>query len=189
MKTLLSGLFLLFITAGATAQSTQFGLKFGVNAANFTNDQGSDYKMKTSVNAGMLLHIHLNRYIALQPELVYSGQGTRFATGDNDFRYHLGYINLPFLVQYMTPVGIRLETGPQAGLLVDAAAKTSEHSNNIKSSFKSGDFSWAFGIGYITPANFGFDVRYNLGVSDITVANTSNVRNSVVQAGVFYQFR
>jgi hypothetical protein len=145
--------------------------------------------MKAGVNIGVLAHIHLNKSFAVQPELVYSEQGTKFTVGNADFSYHLGYINLPVLLQLMTTSGIRFETGPQAGLLVGASAKSGGHSDDIKGGFKSGDFSWAFGVGYISPSKFGFDIRYNLGLSDITTTASTNVKNSVVQAGIFYQFK
>ncbi len=189
MKTLLMMLVacVAFSTA-VSAQETFFGIKLGYNAANFMDDDNNDYRLHSSFNIGGLAHIHLSKWIALQPELMYSGQGTKFSVGNNDLRYHLDYVNVPVLVQFMTNNGFRFETGPQLGLLLAAHAKTGKVSSDIKSSFKSTDFSWAFGVGYITASRFGFDVRYNLGVSDITTANSSSVRNSVIQAGVFYQF-
>lgn len=189
MKLLTTGLIMLIAITTTIAQHTEFGVKLGANAANFTNDQGSDYRMKTGIHLGVLAHIHLSKTFALQPELMYSGQGTKFAVLDDDFRYHLGYLNLPVLMQLMTESGFRFETGPQIGFLLNASAKSGNASDDIKSSFKKTDFSWVFGVGYITRSKFGFDVRYNAGIADITTAASSNVRNSVIQAGIFYQFK
>ncbi len=188
MKFLLTGLILLTTTTAIMAQDADFGIKGGLNLANFTNENGTEYKMKPDIHLGILVHIHLNKMFAVQPELLFSGQGTKFNTGNSDFRYSLNYINLPVLLQLMTESGIRFETGPQVGVLVGAKAKSGGNSVDIKDNFKSTDFAWVFGIGYITPKKFGFDFRYNLGLADITKATSSNIKNSVIQLGVFYQF-
>jgi len=95
---------------------------------------------------------------------------------------------VPVLFQLMTAGGFRFETGPQLGFLVNAKAKSGKTAVDVKDNFNSTDFSWAFGVGYITRSKFGFDVRYNAGISDITKSNESNVKNNVIQVGVFYQF-
>ncbi len=190
MRKLFIGLtFLTATTKIANAQHTDFGVKLGVNAAKFTNENGSDYKIKPSVNLGVLAHIHINKSFAVQPELLYSGQGTKITSDNTDINYNLGYINIPVLFQLMTASGFRFETGPQVGFLASAKRKSGSVSVDQKDSFKSTDFAWAFGIGYITASKFGFDVRYNAGLSDITKSNSSNVKNAVFQAGVFYQFK
>lgn len=190
MRRVFIGLTLLIATIeAATAQHTDFGIKGGFNAAKFTNENGSDYKFKPSVNVGVLAHIHINKSFAIQPELVFSGQGTKFKSGSTDLKYNLNYINLPVLFQLLTASRFRFETGPQIGVLLSAKAKNGSSSIDVKDNFKTADFAWAFGIGYITLSKFGFDVRYNLGLSDITKASTSNIKNSVIQAGVFYQFK
>lgn len=187
MKKIIIGLFLLIPAVKFTiAQHADFGIKAGYNAANFTNSAGSSYKMKDGFNAGLLAHIHLNKNWAIQPELVYSAQGTKYNTGNSS--YTLDYINIPVLAQLMFGEGFRLETGPQLGFLAHAQSNTGNVSVKATDSFNSTDFSWAFGLGYITPVKLGFDVRYNLGISDITKAS-STVHNSVIQAGIFYQFK
>jgi hypothetical protein len=55
--------------------------------------------------------------------------------------------------------------------------------------FKNTDFSWAFGLGYLATSGLGVDARYNLGISNINnTSRTADVRNSVFQFGLFYQF-
>jgi hypothetical protein len=189
MRKVLIGLTLLIATTEvATAQHVEFGIKGGLNLAKFSNENGSSYKMNPSINLGGLAHIHITKSFAIQPELVYSGQGTKFNSDNKDYRYSLGYINVPVLFQLMTASRVRFETGPQLGMLVSAKAKSEGSTVDIKQNFNSTDVAWAFGIGYISPAKFGFDLRYNLGLTDITKSNTSDIKNSVIQAGVFYQF-
>jgi Outer membrane protein beta-barrel domain len=188
MRKVLFGLTMLIATTKTvTAQHAEFGVKGGFNAAKFS-DNGTSHLFKPSVNVGILGHIHITKSFAIQPELVYSGQGTAYTSNSTDFRYNLGYINLPVLFQLMTASGFRFETGPQVGALINAKAKSGKISTDVKDNFNPTDFSWAFGVGYITPSKFGFDVRYNAGISDITKSNETNVKNNVIQAGVFYQF-
>ena len=169
----------------AKAQETHFGLKAGVNIASLNVSPGGDYNSKAGLHIGGLAHIHLSRNFALQPEVVFSMQG---GERDDDVKLKFNYINIPLLVQYMTENGFRLQTGPQLGLLVSAKSENGDVEVDIKDSFTSTDFSWAFGAGYLFPSGFGLDARYNLGISDVWDATSAKIKNSVFQFGVFYQF-
>ena len=166
----------------------QFGLKGGLNVANIMGDN-YDYNSRASFHAGGLAHIHLNKTWALQPELVYSGQGSQYANSGNDYKTKLDYLNVPFLVQFMTESGFRLETGPQLGFLLRARNQVDDGvNNNINDGFKPVDFSWALGAGFLFPSGFGLDARYNFGISKINDEGSTDLRNGVFQFGVFYQF-
>jgi len=168
----------------------EFGLKGGVNIANLHIQNTSNPDVRTSFNIGALAHIHLSEYFAVQPELLFSGQGYRQEVGGTiTNKYNLNYINLPVLAQAMFGDGFRLETGPQLGILAAAHQKAGKTSTDVKDNFKPADFAWAFGLGYVTHSGFGVDARYNLGLSNINNVNATKVYNRVFQAGVFYQFR
>lgn len=174
------------ITMCATAQKSALGIKGGLNISKMS--AASDgYKTLASGHIGLLDHIHINRMFAVQPELVYSMQGTKYKFSNNDYEYRLGYLNIPVLLQLMTQKGWRFETGPQLGIILNAK-NTRANPQDVKGVFKSTDVAWAIGVGYITTSRFGFDVRYNIGLSDITKDNATNIKNMVLQAGVFYQF-
>ena len=161
------------------AQHAEFGIKGGVNFATLNGDD-NNVSNRTSFHLGGLAHIHLSKEFAIQPELMYSGQGANFSGGD----IKLSYINLPVIAQYMFGEGFRIQTGPQFGLLTGAKVGNSE----AKDSFNGFDLSWSFGAGWLSPSGLGIDARYNLGLTDIS-DNSSNVKNSVWQLGLFYQFR
>lgn len=169
----------------AFAQETHFGVKAGLNVASTNVSPGADYNSKVGLHVGGLAHIHLSKNFALQPELVFSMQG-----GDrtDERKLKLNYINIPLLVQYMTDNGFRLQTGPQLGLLVSAKTELNNVEVNWKDNFNTTDFSWTFGAGYLFPGGFGLDARYNLGISDVWEASDGEIKNSVFQFGVFYQF-
>jgi hypothetical protein len=89
----------------------------------------------------------------------------------------------------MTQSGFRVETGPQIGALLSAKYKVGSVEVDVKDAYKTADFAWAFGIGYLTTSGFGVDARYNLGISKINDNNGSDITNRVFQVGVFYQFK
>lgn len=184
----------LFTLNAAIAQRSQrtethFGLKAGVNVANLKIENAGDGDGRIGFHVGGLAHIHITDKFALQPELVFSTQGRREKINGIQYKTNLSYINVPVLAQYMTGGGLRLQTGPQFGLLVDAETGVEDNLSNNRDEYKKGDFSWTFGLGYQIPqSGLGFDARYNLGLSNINDLSSREVKNRVFQFGLFYQF-
>jgi hypothetical protein len=172
------------------AQSPKFGLKAGLNIATMSNIPGVDWNSRLGLNAGALAHIHLSPQVALQPEVVFSGQGAKYTVGTagDEHDLILNYINIPVQLQYMFDNGFRLQTGPQVGFLIDVKDKLNGQETGFFTSddFKDIDFSWTLGLGYLTNSGFGVDGRYNLGISNINEAGTNKLRNNVFQVGIFY---
>lgn len=173
----------------AGAQHVNFGIKGGGNLSSVSGND-YDYKSTGGLAAGLLAHIHLNRQFAIQPEAYYSGQGAKYSTllsKDNELK--LNYVNVPVLLQFMFDNGFRLQTGPQVGFLTSAKVKSGGNSADVSNNIKPIDFSWPAGIGYISPSGFGADVRYNIGLSDISKASNTSLKNNVLSFTLFYQFR
>lgn len=184
MKKIQLAILLLFLTNAIFAQEVHWGVKGGINFSNLKNG-GNAADSRTGFNLGALAHIHVDPHFAIQPELMYSSQGAKYANGTSS---KIDYINVPVLGQFMFGDGFRLQTGPQLGFLTSAESTNGAHSNDFKSSLKKTDVSWSFGAGYLTHAGLGLDARYNLGLTDISKAN-SDLKNSVWQIGLFYQFK
>lgn len=184
-KVLVIGSFLLLAGTTLKAQHAEFGVKAGLSASNVEIDNGPDYDARPGGYIGGLVHIHLSKYFALQPELVFSAQGGK-SGGDY---LHLNYINMPLLGQFMFGKGWRLQTGPQLGALVSAKQEIDDEINrDVDDAFKKVDMSWVFGASYIFPVGVGLDARFNVGVSDISDIRNVDARNRVFQVGAFYQF-
>lgn len=180
---------LVVTTLAAQRTTTQFGIKGGVNIANLKIDDAGDGDSRTGFHIGGLAHIHIAPKFAVQPEVMFSTQGRRDMVAGNELETNLSYINIPVLAQYMTGSGFRLQTGPQLGILVDAEAGMDEGTKtDVGDRYKTPDISWVFGAGYLTNSGFGFDARYNLGLSNINDAGSRDIKNRVWQFGVFYQF-
>ena len=174
----------LFSSVISAQHSTQLGIKGGVNFSALHVDQQSSTH-RTGINAGLLAHIHLSPHLALQPEAMYSSQGAEYT---DDVKTKLHYINVPVLVQYMFGKGLRLQTGPQVSFLTGAETKTPVSETSANEVFDKTDVAWSLGTGYLTRSGLGVDVRYNLGLTDIS-KNNADLRNRVWQVAIFYQCR
>jgi opacity protein-like surface antigen len=184
------------VLATANAQ-VQFGVKAGANIAGFTGSDASGTSSLVSFNVGGLVKVPISDAFSFQPELVYSGEGAKESvtdpvSGNNiNATLPLNYLNVPLLFKYTRPFGVYTETGPQIGFLISAHEKSGGVSEDVKSQFNSTNFSWAFGLGYISPVNIGIDFRYNLGLSNIGKAQdgtTPNVKTGTFQIGLIYMF-
>lgn len=214
-------LFLIFSTLTLTthAQKVQFGVKAGLGFAELMtsgspttivdgNTQTMRYYPVTTFTGGAFASILFGKKWSLQPEVVYALQGATGRPEQNYYvtateAYRLGYLNIPVLVKYKLPMAFFVETGPQLGLLLSGkvnetlVGSTNSVNYNIKSQLKSTDLSWVLGLGYCSPFNIGFDVRYNLGLENVNQATSGSstapipagtLKNSLFQMGVFYIF-
>jgi Outer membrane protein beta-barrel domain len=190
MKIIISTLLaVLFVSGAAIAQHTNIGIKGGVNAYTIKGDNNASFDTKVSFHLGLIGHIHISNQFALQPELVYSVQGAQYSVAGQEVKLNLNYVNVPLLFQYMFDNGFRLQAGPQLGFLASAKSEVNDNDTDVKDDFESIDLGLALGASYVNPAsNFGVDIRYNLGLSNINDGAT-NYYNRGLQAGVFYLFK
>jgi hypothetical protein len=174
------------------AQNAALGLKGGVNVSNLSNSSGYEMGSKVGFNGGILAHVHLVPSLALQPEVVYSSQGAKYTTSDNaEHKLSLNYINIPLQLQYMFDNGFRIQTGPQVGFLTGVKDKVVDTETGYFTSqdFKTVDFAWSAGLGYLTYSGLGVDARYNFGISNANNAGSNVLKNNVFQLGLFYMLK
>jgi hypothetical protein len=84
------------------AQVLQFGVKGGLNFANYTggNISGVDFKSITSFHAGAVMEIKVFENFAIQPELLYSTQGSELSGLGDQIKNELGYLSIPVLAKF-----------------------------------------------------------------------------------------
>jgi len=188
------------------AVKPRFGIKAGVNLAEF-NTKGfpSGYdpttNMKTSMHGGFFVNIPVGTGgLAVQPELLYSGQGSKMtvkstvgsSTITSTYEQDLSYINLPVMIQYKTPGGFYVETGPQAGIVVRAQQDgPGSTTTDNKGDFDKFDFAWGGGIGYLSRIGLALGARYNWGLRNIMKddnGSDAKLKNSVVNIGLAWHF-
>lgn len=213
MKKVILSLFAL-AAMGLSANAQQvvkFGPKAGVNFANLNGLEDTD--MKIDFHVGAFAEIFFTDKFALQPEIIFSNQGTKsldsysetiggvaFQYEDED-KWNLGYINVPIMAKYYVIDGLAVELGPQIGFLMSAKNKyeytasamgvseTDKGEEDIKDALNSIDFGLGVGASYNLDNGFFAGARYNLGFSDIIKDNEGDaVKNGVIQVSVGYKF-
>lgn len=191
MKNMLLTAIAFFMLSGILqAQHMNIGIKGGLNLSTIHTDISSDYKSRIGFVVGLLSHIHINENFAIQPEVVYSTQGSAYKFTGIDYKLNLNYINIPLNFQYMFDNGFRLQAGPQIGFLTSAKAVSSGSDLDMKSNFENIDIGLTIGMSYVKPSTgFGIDLRYNHGLSNINSNDIANAYNRVVQLSLFYLFQ
>lgn len=187
-------------TFGTYAQTPdiKLGAKAGANFANIT-----DGDMKTSFHVGVLGEVFFNDKFSIQPEILYSSQGSKFKDPSDDLvsklDYTLDYINVPIMAKYYVMDGLSVQAGPQVGFLTKSeiklsGSKGSETIDN-KEFVNSIDFGLNFGIGYDLPLGLFFDARYNLGLTKVNKnieedfgISEKDIKQGVFQISVGYKF-
>jgi len=185
----------LALSAVAVNAQATFGIKAGANFSNLktTGDESESLDTKVGLNIGGLANIPISEMFRVQPELVFSMEGAKEEEDEVKLKLNLNYINVPVLLQYNSS-GFIAETGPQIGFLIGAKSKVEfddeEEEEDIKENFENINFSWAIGLGYKLPSGFGFNARYNLGLSNIAKDATGDdkLKASTIQVGIFYMF-
>jgi hypothetical protein len=171
--------FALFIFASSHAQIATFGIKAGLNYANFNNAE-IQTKAITSYHAGLTVELKISDSFALQPELLYTTQGASYNNGVQEFKNELGYLAIPVLAKIYLSKSLSLELGPQASFLLKEKNKFDVNDS------KTFDFSLAAGLGLKITKSIFVQGRYTLGLSEANIS--SKAKNSVLSLGVGVNF-
>ena len=165
------------------AQFLKFGVKAGVNFANFNGGsvQGFDFSTLTSYHGGLVLEAKLFENFSLQSELLYSTQGAELRGLGTQVKNELGYLAVPVLAKfYLTKDGLSLEMGPQASLLV------SQRNSFSLGDTQTFDFALAGGLSYKITKEVFVSGRYLAGLTE--PKREADIKNTVVQFSVGYLF-
>ena len=202
---------ILALTGGVfttNAQDISFGVKAGINFANFTNTKSYDAKYKKGWTAGIVLEYEITDKFSIQPEVLYSTQGTdvsftrpnprnKMITDKFDAEVSLDYINVPILAKFYVFEGLSIDLGPQFAFLVDDSIdevrtvltnpKSTSHRNDVKlPGKKTFGIDGSVGIAYKLPENIFIQGRYNFGLLDVD--EFEKAKNSVFQITLGYEF-
>ncbi len=167
-----------------------FGIKGGLNLAS-QSVSGSgislDEKLKPGIHFGVYSTIMFSEHLGLQPELLYSIQGTKFDAQD-DASFNFNYVNVPILLRYDINKFINIHAGPQLGILTSAKSDDGTNEEDVKDYIKSADVAAAFGLGVDLPFGLNFSLRYNLGLLDVeSEEDDFEIKNRNIQISVGYK--
>jgi hypothetical protein len=183
--------------------ATRFGIRAGVNLATLEIDDDSqtnplNTNNKTSFHAGLFVNVPIGGGLHFQPELIYSGQGSKISTtsiGQNvNNEYDMHYLTVPLMFQWQSKGdgGFFAEAGPQIAFLLRA---NDDNDVDIKETLnlKTLDYGVGLGLGYLTRIGLGVNARYNLGFANIYDQDANNnddgkYKNRVINLGLVYHF-
>ncbi len=158
------------------AQGINLGIKAGANFSSLKGD-GNTGDNLTSYHIGALLELNILPSFSIQPELMYSSQGSKI----NDEDYKLTYISVPVLAKfYVLPNKLSFEAGPQFSFLTD------DNLDDTLDKTKSFDFALAGGVGLNIINGLFAQARYVVGMTD--VSSDTKAKNHVIQLSIGYRF-
>ena len=171
--------------SAAQAQRTglQFGPKAGLNLSVLDGQINRSANFKPGLLVGGFVRWRPSERIAIQPELVFSRQGTTnkatYLGNEAINKIHLNYLNIPVLVKVYLGKVVNVQVGPQFGLLLSGQRVgqygyyTGAGGNgyltedvDVSGSYKS-DFAMCGGLGIDLPSGLLASVRINYGLSNI----------------------
>jgi hypothetical protein len=163
------------------------GIKGGLNFANINPSQsaGANYDNRTGYHFGAFTLFKLSK-IGIQPEVLFSKQGTKYTASTGNFDANFDYINIPVILKIYLAAGLNLQVGPQIGFVSGGDVKTTVSgvttTQSAKDFVNGSDTSVALGAGWDLPFGLNIDARYNLGVSNNAIkGSTTTFKNQVFQ--------
>jgi len=169
----------------------KFGIKGGINLANLrSGDEASDENLKVGLNLGLMAKMPVTRGFAIQPEILYSSQGSKidynnFLAGKGEYRFNLNYVQVPVLAVINLGEYFNIHAGPYASFLTSANVKDLNNNGTIENikdydvdNFNRFDYGLAGGVAFESKG-FTLGARYNYGLKEIgksgsAVGNATN---------------
>jgi hypothetical protein len=193
MKRIILAAMAVMVFGFANAQKTRFGVKGGLNISTVVGGDVDHVKSLVGFHVGGFAEIHVVQRFFIQPELLFSAQGTKVdGPVGNDTDIKLNYLNIPVLAKYyIVDKKFSVEAGPQLGVLLSAKAD----SQNIKDFTRSADLGFNLGAGYNFTDNLSVGLRYTIGLSPLSDKYIDNsddyydsAKNSNLALSVAYKF-
>ena len=205
--------FLLISNFKVKAQEINYGIKAGSNYSNFkTSNTGRlDFEYKFLYHAGIYAEVSINEKLKIQPELLYSAQGSKVFLDESDLiggssnpgdpiisgskselKYSFNYLLLPIMLEFNFYKGLFIAAGPQSGYLISSKQELIDNSNSYYTSqdfngdFKKFTIDFNFGIGYKFKNGMNVNVRYSLGLNNINKSDFVEYKNSIYQFSIGY---
>ena len=166
------------------------GIKGGYNVSSVSFNGTSETERLHGFHIGIYGESYLGKYVALQPEILYSQQGYKIVDDSGTYTQKLDYINIPLMLKLYPVKSFFLEAGPQIGFSIS-------HKETFDSGFVLYDTSEEFepnnldwgvnvGAGFKSDSGISIGARYHLGQSDIY--DEDKPKNRVWQVYVGFDF-
>jgi len=184
---LLAGFLLFSMTATAQPRA---GLKAGVNYGGLSGYEGGK---KTGFHAGVSMQWILSKKWKVQPELLFSTEAQGYTVEVDEAPVQrtlsMSYAHLPVLFQYFASSRFYIGAGPQLSFLAGAKDKDPGGKADVKRNLSNTQFAFLAGAGYMIEKRLEIYLRYNLGLTDITLFDANTDCSRVAQAGISYRLK
>jgi hypothetical protein len=173
------------------SQEINYGVRAGLNITTFGRDV-EDNEFRNSFHIGAFMQVELFEDFSIQPELIYSEQGTVLTTGENDIKVKLNYLNIPVLAKYYVDHGCYVEAGPYVSFALSRNEDSVSDLIDVSDKYKTVDAGIAFGMSYEYNDGFFTTLRINGGISNV-LKNSQNdedlfINQSVYLLSIGYKF-
>ena len=169
------------------SRTDHFGIKLGLNFSNLNaNPDDPNYKTATKFPyLALLSTMKLSDMFLFQGEAGYNLLGANYDlyTNADPIKLSLGYITLGALMKayFLQDIKLNVLLGIQYGYLIFAQQEDLDRLDNYKTS----DFDLLAGIGYDFDFGLIIEMRYLLGLTNVTnlqdIHYSSSIKNSAIQ--------
>jgi hypothetical protein len=174
----------IFLLGFATSVHAQFGIRAGLNSANFSN---ADFSSITGFHiGGYYLVKTATDLVSVEPGIQYSGKGySAMAKGGSNVTEKLGYVDIPVLVRLSLLPSLNVFAGPQASVLVSRNYTLGNITSTSLEPVRGYELGAVVGLGLKVAAGLNLQASYDLGLSSLNYFNT-DVSNRVLKLSVGY---
>ena len=184
-----------FGLAASTSAQTTFGLKGGLNVANFGGDDAANSEARLGVVAGAFARVPFTPLLALQVEGLYSQKGEEYLnTAGFTESTRLDYLEVPATLRLSVPASPALDLGVSAGGYLGVPLNGQVEVDGIVEDDLDLNTDYGFVVGAdLGSGPFTIDARYSQGLTeaiDFDPALGSNLdkKNQVVSLTFGYRF-
>jgi hypothetical protein len=179
------------------------GIKAGANYSNVYDTKGEDFKTdpKFGLATGVFISIPINKYVGLQPEVLFSQKGFkangRFLNNTYTLTRTTNYIDIPLLLALKVSSFVTIVAGPQYSYLISQKNEFANATTTIEQerefdndNIRRNMFCFTGGIDItlqhiVIGTRIGWDMQENRGDG---TATTPRYKNSWLQATIGYRF-
>lgn len=174
-------LFIFWVSTSLLAQ-VSVGVKAGGALSGHATEGlgvGSSEFIKPTYLGGLFVSVPLTEKLSLRPEVLYSRKGNQ---DNRNFiqRFNLHYINVPVMLEYQVLNKLSVELGPEVSYLMSTSISYGLSTEFISlsdnptfeelllASYRDLDVALNLGVGYQLWNRWSVNLRYNIGVLDIS---------------------
>ncbi len=171
-------LLLLVTFACLSGAQAQFGVRAGLNSANF-NDDGRNAISGFNVQTYYLIDAGA---ISIEPGVQFSQKGYR----DNDgvsgdlIKERLNYIDIPVLLRLTFIPGVNVFAGPQASALISRKFERPGETQTSTEPVRGYDLGGVVGVGFRLPTGINGQISYDIGFTNLNYFN-QDLKNRVLK--------